>query len=664
MTFLEPIMLYGLPLALLPVIIHLLNKLRHRSVRWAAMMFLLSANRTATRQARIKQWLILLMRVFAVAALVFVVSRPLAGGWLGWVFQGAPDAILIVLDRSLSMETKINGATKRETAIQILANSARAYQGRSQLILIDTATRTPQEIGDPALLGRLSFTAASDTAADVIATLESGLEWIQRNKPGSTEIWIASDLQKSNWQPDNERWRDLLARLGSATSNLRVRLLQISNPSPIEDNSVLIKDAFLKNVPEGKLLTIELAVERTSSEQVNLPLNIFVNRTRQYIEIPCQGQSVSYRHKVLIEEGDKYASGWGKVEISADANVRNNIAYFVYSAPPVLKAAIISSNSIGGRILTIAAAPSKSDTNRMAELVPVEKADSLNIGDYALVVWNEKPPSGELAEKLRSYVRSGGVVLFFAGIDEGNFEGINFGKEDQTEQDRALKVASWQENEGVLARTEEGLSLPLNELRIFKRRQLSGGEALARFEDGSVFIARKVLGKGQIIACASSVEPDCSNLREGIVLVPLIQRLFESGAKRIRQSGMLVCGEADFRAIGESVVPVEGGSDYRANAGVYRVGGRLVAVNHPEVEDNFEIADSSEIRSVFNGVNFTLFEEKYSNRSSFQSEIWRSFLIAMVLFLIIESILVLPPRVRPQQQFVQRQENVLVEDPK
>ncbi|MGC9037072.1 MAG: BatA domain-containing protein, partial [Verrucomicrobiia bacterium] len=447
------IMLYGLPLALLPVIIHLLNKLRHRSVRWAAMMFLLSANRTATRQARIKQWLILLMRVFAVAALVFVVSRPLAGGWLGWVFQGAPDAILIVLDRSLSMETKINGATKRETAIQILANSARAYQGRSQLILIDTATRTPQEIGDPALLGRLSFTAASDTAADVIATLESGLEWIQRNKPGSTEIWIASDLQKSNWQPDNERWRDLLARLGSATSNLRVRLLQISNPSPIEDNSVLIKDAFLKNVPEGKLLTIELAVERTSSEQVNLPLNIFVNRTRQYIEIPCQGQSVSYRHKVLIEEGDKYASGWGKVEISADANVRNNIAYFVYSAPPVLKAAIISSNSIGGRILTIAAAPSKSDTNRMAELVPVEKADSLNIGDYALVVWNEKPPSGELAEKLRSYVRSGGVVLFFAGIDEGNFEGINFGKEDQTEQDRALKVASWQENEGVLART-------------------------------------------------------------------------------------------------------------------------------------------------------------------------------------------------------------------
>lgn len=658
-------MLYGLPLALLPVIIHLLNKLRHRSVRWAAMMFLLAANRTATRQARIKQWLILLMRVFAIAALVFVVSRPLAGGWLGWFFQGAPDAILIVLDRSLSMETKINGMTKRETAIQLLANSTKPYQGKSHLVLIDTATRTPQEIGDPALLNKLSFSAASDTAADIIATVESAIEWIQRNKPGSVEIWIASDLQKSNWQPDNERWQELIARLNAAASNLRVRLLHIPNPPKLEDNAILIKNASLKRLLEGKYVTLEIAVERTSPEQINLPVNIFINGARQYLEIPCQGQSTRYRHKVLVEDGDKFATGWGKVEISPDANTRNNVAYFVYSPPPVLRTAIVSSNNLSGRILTIAAAPSKSETNKLAELIPPEKAGSVNFSDYALVIWNDKLPASAVAEKLRFYVQSGGVLLFFANSDEGSFEGINFGQFQQSEQGKAWKIEKWQENDGILSRTEEGLSLPLNELIINRRRQLNNGEALARFEDGSVFISRKVLGKGEIIACATSVEPDWSNLRDGIVLVPLVQRLFESGSRRITQSAMLVCGESESSGDrAETVISVDNRQDYRVNAGVYKRDGSLVAFNHPEVEDIFEISDESAIRSIFNGINFTLFEEKYSNHTSFQSEVWRSFLIAMILFLIIESILVLPPRAESKQQPAERQDGVLIESVK
>mgnify|MGYP002151439806 CR=1 FL=1 len=45
MTFLNPLMLWGLPLILLPVLVHLFNRLRHRKLPWAAMMFLRMANR-------------------------------------------------------------------------------------------------------------------------------------------------------------------------------------------------------------------------------------------------------------------------------------------------------------------------------------------------------------------------------------------------------------------------------------------------------------------------------------------------------------------------------------------------------------------------------------------------------------------------------------------
>jgi len=81
MTFLEPMMLWGLLLGLLPILIHLFNRLRHRKLPWAAMMFLRMANRKSTKYAKVRQWLVLLFRMLAVMALVFAISRPAAGGF-------------------------------------------------------------------------------------------------------------------------------------------------------------------------------------------------------------------------------------------------------------------------------------------------------------------------------------------------------------------------------------------------------------------------------------------------------------------------------------------------------------------------------------------------------------------------------------------------------
>lgn len=96
-------MLWGLLLGFLPILIHLFNRLRHRKLPWAAMMFLRMANRKSTRYAKLRQWLVLLFRVLVVLALIFALSKPLVGGTFTKWFSGKPDVILIVLDRSASM---------------------------------------------------------------------------------------------------------------------------------------------------------------------------------------------------------------------------------------------------------------------------------------------------------------------------------------------------------------------------------------------------------------------------------------------------------------------------------------------------------------------------------------------------------------------------------
>src|SRR4051812_50104531 len=83
MSFLQPWLLAALPLVALPVIIHLINQRRFQSIRWAAMMFLLAAQRMARGYSRLRQWLIMLFRVLVVAGLVLAGRRPPGGGRVG-----------------------------------------------------------------------------------------------------------------------------------------------------------------------------------------------------------------------------------------------------------------------------------------------------------------------------------------------------------------------------------------------------------------------------------------------------------------------------------------------------------------------------------------------------------------------------------------------------
>ncbi|MEJ7639504.1 MAG: BatA domain-containing protein [Singulisphaera sp.] len=53
MSFLQPFLLAALPLVALPVVIHLINQRRYQTMRWAAMIFLLAANRMSRGYARL-----------------------------------------------------------------------------------------------------------------------------------------------------------------------------------------------------------------------------------------------------------------------------------------------------------------------------------------------------------------------------------------------------------------------------------------------------------------------------------------------------------------------------------------------------------------------------------------------------------------------------------
>src|SRR5262245_53237252 len=82
-----------------PIIIHLINRMRYKRIRWAAMEFLLKSQKRNRRRLIIEQLLLLLLRIILVLLAGLLVARFLFAG----VFDKKNTLHVILLDDTPSM---------------------------------------------------------------------------------------------------------------------------------------------------------------------------------------------------------------------------------------------------------------------------------------------------------------------------------------------------------------------------------------------------------------------------------------------------------------------------------------------------------------------------------------------------------------------------------
>ena len=164
-------------------------------------------------------------------------------------------------------------------------------------------------------------------------------------------------------------------------------------------------------------------------------------------------------------------------------------------------------------------------------------------------------------------------------------------------------------------------------------------------------VLRKSIGKGQMIFCGTQPSDEWSSLTEGIVLVPMLQRLLTHGeamrSGRYAQGHIMAAGDDRSRE-GErwvSVGTAEGsGREFNEQAGIYRLNEskRVVAVNRPAREDVAAALDVGEVSELFGKVSVSMTQEQSGGAAEDPKEIWKWFLAAMALALLIEGFLILP----------------------
>ncbi|MGN6544791.1 MAG: BatA domain-containing protein [Aureliella sp.] len=666
MSFLQPMMLWALPLVALPIVIHLINQRRYQTRQWGAMMFLLAANRMNRGYARLRQWMILAMRALAIAGLVFLISRPLASSLLGLTAGSQVDTTLILLDRSPSMQQQGNaGQAKLSTGKRQLLQTLRTL-GSAQWVLIDSDTDQPQAFPSLDALVDSPGMSGSSATADIPQMLQAAADYLTANKSGATDIWICSDLRSADWKPESANWTAVRQTLQKFPQALKIHLLAYAD-EPENNLTVRVSDAHRESFPAGEagaageavVLNVQVTQaggEHGTATKRTIPVQIEIDGARSELNVEMTGRDVEIRNHRVPVTGQK--KNIGKVSIPADQNNADNEFYFVCDEARARRVVLVSDDRQATRALELAASISPNgQTEAEFEAIAPEQLDSSTLENTSLLIWQTSLPVGPLAGAIEQYVSRGGQVLFFppASVSGGlggaaaPFFGVNWSGWVEGDPAQVIAVGNWRSDQDLLAVTRSGVGLPVGALEIRSYATLKGELLpLATLTGDEPLLARVPTDKGGVYFCTVSADSKSSTLASnGVVLYALIQRAIDQGLAALGNATMRVAGTIDqpgddWRGVLVGHADEALSSQYPWQAGVYEAEEQLFAVNRAPEEDRDEALSDGQLEGLFEGLNFSRVNDRAGSMSGIVREIWRLFAVVMIAAMLIEAVLCMP----------------------
>ncbi len=204
MTFLNPSVLYFLPLLAVPIIIHLLNLYKPKKVYFPRVDLLEKIAETTATRFKVKNWLLLLVRVLFVGFLILAFSQPYFPNSHSTNKEGS---VLLYIDNSPSMFVQENGYQPFSVATDVslkilngLSSSQKVYILTNEFSSIDKIPLSKKQAKDR--LSNLKVNVNSRTVESVLNRIELLFE----NEELSKQFFVA-DFQnqtKENFIDMNE----------------------------------------------------------------------------------------------------------------------------------------------------------------------------------------------------------------------------------------------------------------------------------------------------------------------------------------------------------------------------------------------------------------------------------------------------------------------------
>ncbi len=661
--FLVPAFLAGLVAIAIPIVLHLRHRDKDKPFRFPSLMFLEQLPIRTAERRRLTDLPLLLVRALAVALLVLAFTRPVFSRDVTKERSKRGRAVILMLDRSMSMGHKDVWPAALDSARKVVASLGAT--DRLALVLFDDEAEVAQPFSTDrsAAFAVLNRAKPSARGTRYPAALRAARQLAAKPGDATPEVVIITDLQRSG--VSGVAGLDL-------PSGLTVRTIAVGPKSRANANVASV-DVHRTVEPLRTMLSVESRITAREGKvarnaTATLMLNGRPSGTRA-ISIPPSGETRVVFAPVLLPAGLVR----GSVSVDNDALAADDTFHFAFTAKDELRVLLVAPDDAIGeetlffeRALQVGHSPSMRIERVRAVGLDASKLD----GAALVVLWDAPVPSGRTSAALTEWVRRGGGLVVAAGRRSGGRVSASplvpasiVGEADRlTDRGGSLGDVRFDHPLFSAFRSAPAALSAARFLRYPRLEPAVGTDVLARFDDGQPAVVERREGSGRIVLVGMPLDARSGDFPLQSSYLPFLHRLalYTSGrdaapfARTTGQSWLLSASLKDPAVLtpeGSILRPARdtvGATVALREAGVYalyegRVQGEptaLIAVNAPANESDLTSVDP---RELLLGVRQSTATADATNEVPTRSEIegrqrlWSVLLIVVALLLLGET---------------------------
>ena len=417
MTFLNPLVLIGLLAASIPIILHLLNLRKLRTIEFSTIDFLKELQKSTMRRIKVRQWLLLVLRTFLVILVVLAFARPaMKGTMAGTIGTHAHSSVVILLDDSFSLSISDEHGQRWKRAKDAALRIVDLLQEGDEAFLVPWS-KTVQSLQDHAthdfyaLRARITNADLSYERTSLDKVLGTASKLLSSVQNANKEVYIISDFQETvvENRPEKEMRESLF------DNNVRLFTLRVGDRS-LDNAGVtsveLMSSIFMKERP----VRLRATVKNFGSNAIsNTLVSAFLDGNR----VVERGVTLQAGEQTTIDLSVvPHRTGIlpGMIQLEDDLMEPDNVRYFTVSVPRRIDALLLASTPQESRFIRAVLEAAGREQNGLFHMVQVSPHDlpTTNIGSFDVIVAAgvDEISMSDLT-RLKQFLESSGGILFF-----------------------------------------------------------------------------------------------------------------------------------------------------------------------------------------------------------------------------------------------------------
>jgi len=524
MRYQNPQLLYFLFAIAIPILIHLFNFRKHKTIYFSSIRFLKEIKEDKRKRSNLKNLLILLSRILAISFLVLAFAKP----YIPINNENkASNNIFIYIDNSFSMDAESEDGRLLAIAKERARSISKAYPSETNFWLISndflaqhSKSTNANAIGNN--IDAIATSAHSKTLSQIVNRQAS-------LSTKTSHLHIISDMQNSGLQVDG------LSKLDSNTTLFLVPLTANKN-SNISIDSCWINSPVFSNEQEVTIYTtISNQSEISVKEQaVFLEIN-GTQKSQQYINL--KGEE---RKKISFTFlADNSAIQKGVIKINDHPITFDNNCYFTLKNTEKVNVLCINASGNNTAITTLFGSDTALFNFKNNSIKNIDYT-ALNQQDFILINEAEQFSSG-LINSLNKFTKNGGSIAIFPpnNIDLTTYNsslkqlGISTLSELKANNTSIDKI---NRNHAIYKHVFDGKLDKINFPAVKQYHQIitqnnSNSIALLTQRNKAVFLESFLKGKGLIYLFNSPLNSKYNNFSKHALFVPTLLNMATSAVR-------------------------------------------------------------------------------------------------------------------------------------